>query len=177
MYPTAEVSSVRRRRMSTHPGGASSAWRAIRLERWDFTFVATLAPERDATGAIRELSPQGRYPKLAAVPLHQHGHGTFCSFRIAVSPGLTGVYALVVDGSVRYIGECEDLGKRFNMGYGNISPKNCYRGGQPTNCKINRCVLDVSKAGGSVNLYFHLTTDRKTVEKQLISRYTPPWNG
>lgn len=156
---------------------ASSATPAIRLHGRDFTFVTRLTPDRDATGAIKEFSPQARYTKAGSVPLHQHGHGTFCSFRILVPSRLVGVYALVVDGSVRYIGECEDLGKRFNAGYGNISPKNCYRGGQPTNCKINRRVLDMSKAGGSVDLYFHPTTDRKTVEKDLIARYTPPWNG
>ena len=116
------------------------------------------------------------FAKSDAVPLHKHGHGTFCKFRISVPKGLAGVYALVVDGSVRYIGECEDLGKRFNMGYGNISPRNCYEGGQRTNCKINRRVLDVSKAGGRVDLYFHPTPLRQTVEKQLVASCPPPWN-
>jgi len=88
-----------------------------------------------------------------------------------------GVYALMKDGAVCYIGECEDLGKRFNMGYGNISPKNCYQGGQPTNCKINHRVLEVSKAGGRIDLYFHQTSQRKAVEKLLIVRCSPPWNG
>jgi hypothetical protein len=148
----------------------------IRLGERDFAFVASLTPERDAAGAIRELSPQGRYTKSDAVPLHKHGQGTFCKFRIAVSKGLVGVYAMVVDGAVRYIGECEDLGKRFNMGYGNISPRNCYEGGQSTNCKINRRVFDMSKAGRRVDLYFHPTPQRKTVEEPLIARYIPPWN-
>src|SRR5438874_2306327 len=98
--------------MSTHSGGASYAPPAIRLEGWDFTFVAQLAPERDAAGAIRELSPQGQYTKFDAALLHKHGHGTFCKFHISVQTGLVGVYALVVAGSVRYIGECADLGKR-----------------------------------------------------------------
>ncbi|MGH2560697.1 MAG: GIY-YIG nuclease family protein [Thermomicrobiales bacterium] len=122
------------------------------------------------------MSPQGRYTKCDVSPLHKHGHGTFCKFLISVPKGLIRVYALVVDGSARYIGECEDLGKRFKMGYGNISPRNCYKGGQQTNCKINRRVLDVSKAGGRVDPYFHPTPQRKPVEKQLVSTYAPPWN-
>jgi hypothetical protein len=109
--------------------------------------------------------------------LHKHGYGAFCKFRISVPRGLIGVYALVVDGLVCYIGECEDLGKRFNTGYGNISPRNCYQGGQPTNCKINHRVLDVSNTGESVNLYFHSTSSRHLVEKRLITQFSPPWNG
>jgi hypothetical protein len=148
---------------------------ALVLGGRDFALVQHLAPERNEEGAIREVSPQGRYKK--AIPLHQYGHGTFCAFRIAVPAGLVGVYALVVDGSVRYLGECADLGTRFNGGYGTISPRNCYVGGQSTNCKINRRVLDVSKAGGRVDLYFHPTPQRKTVEAHLIAAYLPPWNG
>ena len=162
--------------MSPNSGGPALP-PAVRLGIYDFTFVASLVPERDSAGAIREFSPQSGYAKAGAVPLHKHGRGTFCRFRLAVPKGLSGVYALVVDGTVRYIGECEDLGKRFNAGYGNISPKNCYRGGQPTNCKINRWVLDMVKAGGRVDLYFHPTSQRKAVEQELIARHSPPWNG
>lgn len=150
---------------------------AVNFAGHDFTFVALLAPERDLAGVVREYSPQGRYAKAGAVPLHKYGLGTFCRFRLALPKGLSGVYALVLDGTVRYFGECEDLGKRFNTGYGNISPKNCYQGGQATNCKINRRILDAAKARGRVDLYFHPTPLRRTVEQQLIARYLPPWNG
>jgi hypothetical protein len=163
--------------MVLRSGSASPAPSAITLAGLAFTFVTQLNPERDATGVIRELSPQGRYTKAASVSLHRHGFGTFCSFRISVQPGLAGVYALVVNGSLCYIGKCVDLGKRFNAGYGNISPKNCYHGGRTTNCKINRWVLDVTKSGDRVSLYFHQTPQRHIVEKRLIANYTPPWNG
>jgi hypothetical protein len=143
----------------------------------NFRFVTALELERDATGGIRELSPQGRYEKSGTASLNQHGAGNFCKFRIPVPKYQVGVYALVEDGAVRYIGECEDLGKRFNAGYGNISPKNCYVGGQPTNCKINHHVLDIAKAGRRVLLYFYPTTDRYAVEKHLIGMYIPPWNS
>lgn len=157
--------------------GAVSAALAISLDGHDFGLVASLAPDYDASSTVQEFSPQGRYAKRNVVPLNDYGHGSFCKFRISVPTGLSGVYALVVDGSVRYIGECEDMRKRFNLGYGNISPRNCYRGGQPTNCKINRRVLDVSKAGGRVGLYFQPTSPRKAIEKHLIARLSPPWNG
>lgn len=163
--------------MSTSSGGTAGTLPTIRLGEWDFDFVETLAPALDAAGGIEEFSPQEQYMGKDAVPLHKHGHGTFCSFSIAVLPGREGVYALVVDGSARYIGECEDLRKRFNVGYGHISPRNCYRRGQSTNCKINHRVLGVSKAGGRVNLYFYQTTQRHTVEERLIAGCSPPWNG
>jgi hypothetical protein len=150
---------------------------AIRLGGYDFAFVASLDPVRDPTGAIAESSPQARYANAGTVPLHTHGRGPFCKVRIAVQRHLAGVYALVVDGAVRYVGECEDLGKRFNAGYGNISPRNCYDGGQPTNCKVNRRVLDVARAGGRVDLYFHPTPARKAVEAELLAICSPPWNG
>lgn len=162
--------------MSTHSDGAACASSAIRLGRHEFKFMEFLTPERDTSGAIQELSPQSRYMKCDAVPLHKHGHGTFCKFRISVPAKQAGVYALVANGSVRYIGECEDLGKRVNMGYGNISPRNCYEGGRRTNCKINHRVLDVCKAGGCVALYFYPTPQRHMVEKELIARCSPPWN-
>lgn len=159
------------------PGGAGGPPPVINLEGYDFRFVAPLVPVRDRSGAVMEYLPQGRYEKAEGVPLHQHGTGAFCRFRITAPKGLAGAYALTVNGDVRYIGECEDLGKRFNAGYGNISPKNCYKGGQPTNCKINRRVLDVSKGGERVDLYFHATLQRKMIEAQLIATCSPPWNG
>jgi len=152
----------------------------ITLQELSFDFVDSISPDRDASGSIHEFRPQQRYVKGNASLLHKYGDGTFCRFRIAVPQKvrrMPGVYALVVDGSVRYIGECKDLYKRFNAGYGNISPRNCYVGGQMTNCRINRRVLDESKSGRRVDLYFHATSCRFAVEKGLIASCAPPWNG
>ncbi len=140
-------------------------------------FAESLSPRRDESGRIVEISPQHLYEKADICPLHEHGHGTFCKFSISAANGLVGVYALIVGESVHYIGECADFRKRFNMGYGNISPKSCYKGGQPTNCKINRRVLDVTRSGGRVDLYFYSTDARKSVERELVTQYLPPWNG
>ena len=161
----------------TKSGACVGRAERLQLGEWGFELVASLAPERDQSGAIIEYSPQGRYQRAGTIPLHKHGHGTFCKFRINVPAAQAGVYALVVDGDVRYVGECDDLRERFNTGYGIISPRNCYAGGQMTNCKINRRVLDVSKAGNGVDVYFHPSSQRKSVEARLIEQYSPPWNG
>lgn len=167
----------RRKPVSIKVANDTSPLATIALGGYDFALAESLILERDASGAIVESRPQDRYDKAGIVPLHAHGHGSFCKFRISVPKGLTGVYALVVDGSVRYVGECADLGKRFGSGYGNISPKNCYEGGQRTNCRINRRVLEVAQAGGRVDLYFHETAERKTVERRILSSYSPAWNA
>jgi hypothetical protein len=61
----------------------------------------------------------------------------FCKFTVPRRYQTSGAYALTADGELRYIGERANLAARFNAGYGNISPKNCYRGGQETNCHLN----------------------------------------
>jgi hypothetical protein len=141
-----------------------------------FSFVGEITPEKNSSGNIREFTPQLNFSRAGFVPLHNYGKGSFCKFRISVKKGLAGVYAMAVAGDVVYIGECEDFRKRFNMGYGNISPRNCYVGGQPTNCRVNRLILDLAKQGGRIDLYFHLTPNRREVEALLISSYVPAWN-
>ena len=45
------------------------------------------------------------------------------------------------------MGECANLSVRFNAGYGNISPKNCFKGGQETNCRLNNLLYLAAAAG------------------------------
>ena len=114
---------------------------AIRIGQYDFRFVCVIEPERNFDGTIRELMPQVRYNNAAGWSLHQYGDGPFCKFKIPRNLNFSGVYALSVDHEIRYIGECEKLSQRFNAGYGNISPRNCFKGGQQTNCRINSLLL------------------------------------
>lgn len=150
---------------------------SLDVNGWIFHHVETLQPFLDDRGSPLLFSPQKRFTNMRSLPLHVYGEGPFCSFRIAKSKGLTGVYILVVNDCIRYVGECEDLCKRFNTGYGNISPRNCYVGGQATNCRINRKVLDVEQSGGKVDLYFLPTTDRKAIERELLADHHSVWNG
>jgi hypothetical protein len=62
------------------------------------------------------------------------------------------------------------------MGYGQISPRNCFDGGQPTNCKVNRHVLDAVAEGKQPELWFLETQHRKSIESELIRIFNPPWN-
>ena len=81
-----------------------------------------------------------------------------------------------VDDSIKYIGQCDNLSKRWNMGYGNISPKNCFVGGQSTNCRVNNLILDAFNANYLIKLFFHKTDELDVVEDDLINYLNPEWN-
>ena len=57
------------------------------------------------------------------------------------------------------------------MNYGSISPKNCYVGGQSTNCKVNNYIYGAAKSGKKLELYIYVTQNYIQVEKQLLSAY------
>lgn len=98
-----------------------------------------------------------------------------CRFTIPWIPR-EGVYLIRVNGSVKYVGECANLGHRFNTGYGNISPRNCYVGGQPMNCRINHHIYEAAKDNSEIKLHFHETNGSFEVERQLIEKLKPEWN-
>lgn len=84
---------------------------------------------------------------------------------------------MVANQEVIYIGECQNLSKRFNDGgYGTIHPRNCFKGGQSTNCRINALILGVAKQGCKIDLWFHASSDRYDVERRPILQLRPRWN-
>lgn len=145
--------------------------------RLRFIRVAALDPKRAADGSPQEFMPQDRYAKAATSVLNAHGLGPFCKFTIPWTHGAAGVYVITLDERPVYVGECRHLAQRFNMGYGAIQPKNCYVGGQATNCKLNSKVLNEAKQGRFPVLWFSETDDRYRVERELIATLRPPWNG
>lgn len=102
--------------------------------------------------------------------------GHFCKFKIPRECGESGVYAIVLDGAVKYIGECVNLAFRYNMGYGNISPRNCFVGGQETNCRINNLIYTEAQQDIEIGLWFFATVEYKAIEEQLRSEMRLEWN-
>jgi len=141
-----------------------------------FTFVTLLEPERDPSGAIRTFEPQNRYRNVRKLPLHRFGSGSFCHFGISRDLTMEGVYLLDAKAEIVYVGECVNLAQRFNSGYGAISPRNCYVGGQPTNCRINKLIMREAQKGNEIALWFCETADRKRLEERLIRELDPEWN-
>lgn len=147
------------------------------IGKYPFEYVCAIEPERDDTGKIRRFMPQSHYKNVRGLPVHQYGRGPFCRFRVPRNLQLQGVYTLLVDEQVKYVGECVNLSSRFNMGYGQISPRNCFVGGQRTNCKINRYILEVAETGRQIEVRFYETLERPAVEGELIASFRPPWNS
>lgn len=124
---------------------------------------------------IKEYAPQKQYANHEHLPVGPYGSGTFCRFSIR-TPVAPGVYLWVVAGEIIYIGETTNLLNRFNNGYGNISPRNCYIGGQSTNCKMNKVVMEYYKKGQVIDLYFLPTEDYKQIELSLLRRIHTKYN-
>lgn len=147
----------------------------------DFTMVGAIEPERSYDGRIVEFMPQVRYSKAATTPLNAAGKGPFCRFRVARQWPYAGLYILTSDGLPMYVGECANLSARWGPSqYGAISPKNCYTGGQSTNCRVNNAILLEAVKGASLALWFIAlngsTGERRSAETELIQVVRPPWN-
>lgn len=146
---------------------------------YPFRFVQELEPKRSFRREIEQYFPQTSYRKKQDSELHKYGQGPFCRFPILSKRYnlVSGVYALFDSKCLLYVGQTINLAQRFNVGYGNISPRNCYIGGQPTNCKINAMVLQKYLNGEHIYLYFCETRDYDRIEHELIFKLQPPYNG
>ena len=141
-----------------------------------FYRLGRLEAERDPDGSIREYIPHNRFNNHQGQPLHEFGKGPFCRLALPYLPHDSGVYALPRTNDICYIGRTVNLRKRFSDGYARISPRNCFVGGQPTNCRVNLIILDEIKAGRPVTLFFHRCEDYQDFERQLLRSLCPAWN-
>lgn len=148
----------------------------MEIDGTEFRFICGLKFKVGADGQVASLMPQHRYKNVKNLPLNAYGAGPFCKFRVPGRLNASGVYALMVEGSVKYIGECVSLSNRFNAGYGNISPRNCFKGGQETNCRINVLIHAESTQGHEVELWFYGTSEHKQLEKRLLDTGCYEWN-
>lgn len=145
------------------------------LMGYNFEFIQQLIPECNADGSVKKYYPQKSYDNIKNLPLLKNGNGAFCRFQIDAED-VPGVYLWVVNNEVIYIGETAKLRMRFNTGYGNISPRNCFIGGQSTNCKMNKVAMSYFENGNSINLYFLKTTDYKKIELELLHSMKTKYN-
>lgn len=157
------------------PSYQQSAIQSIIVQGYKFDWVCRINPETSDDGGIHKLYPQSRYVNKRNLALNQYGEGPFCRFRIPKNFRRSGVYAILVDDVLQYIGECVNLSGRYNVGYGNISPRNCFKGGQETNCRINNQIFQSSSQSKRIDLYFMNTDDFKAIEK-ILRKKNPPWN-
>ena len=83
-----------------------------------FRFVTTIQPRRGTGGVVATYT----HKAPAGKRLNPYGRGPFCRFAVPTTWPYAGVYALTVDDEVVYVGECENLSRRFGpQGYGTIA--------------------------------------------------------
>ena len=158
----------------------------IMLEKYAFKLTAQIELKINKFGIPLEYHPADRYENKRSLKLNAYGDKPFCRFTLKphgipdLSLNKAGVYA-IAGASVKYIGKTNTtLNQRFN-GYGSIQPRNCYEGGQSTNCHINHNVLEDVKARETLWVYFHETQEPDHVEAYLLNSLVatgrrPPWN-
>jgi hypothetical protein len=150
----------------------------IRLLDYHFVHAATIEPERGTDGAPLKFMPHPQYALAETTPLNRHGAGPFCRFRVDGLPSTSGAYALTIDGELAYVGIAKDLARRWGtQGYSRISPRNCYVGGQSTNCKVNNRILIAACGGERIDLWMYETLAPAPVESKVIRHLRPPWNS
>jgi hypothetical protein len=148
----------------------------MNLAGYEFIHICRIEPILDAGGTVRKYLPQDKFSNERSLPLNRYGLGPFCKFRIPTHYRASGVYAVMVGQIIKYIGECRHLSLRYNMGYGNISPRNCFKGGQETNCRLNDLIFGATADGADVDLWFHQTTTFKVAELELLAIQRSEWN-
>jgi hypothetical protein len=136
---------------------------------YQFRLVATLKPERDDCGKLREYNPRDKYGRhLSDAP--------FCKFVFPDAFHISGVYGIYVDDRIVYIGETNRLSRRFGPGeYGEIVAPDPVDS-QTTNRRVNHGILEAARVGSRVNVWFHQTAERHNVEALIIGRLDLPWN-
>jgi len=147
-----------------------------RIGGYDFRYICNIEPEREINGKVLAFMPQSRFENENHVALNKYGKGPFCKFKIPRNLEFPGVYALMEESDLKYIGECVELSASYNMGYGNISPRNCFIGGQETNCRINNLIFQQISAGLEISLWFFFTINYKSIESRLRALLLPSWN-
>lgn len=125
------------------------------LERRVLSHAGRLFVEQDADGTVLTHSPlagmaavEQRYPAWALGPFG----------RIEPEndlPSAPGVYALVTQGTVRYVGGSSDLARTFGQrsGLGDISRRDAQNPRREEHCRLNRLVTAEARAGITVDLY------------------------
>lgn len=150
----------------------------LTLDGQTFRHAARISPEAGPGGKPLEHMPQPRYHAADSTPLNRHGHGPFCRFSVAGLPAAPGLYAVTVAQELVYVGIAkESLQERWGpKGYAQIHPRNCFKGGQSTNCKVNHAILLAARKGLAVDLWMQLAEQPRPLEGRLIAKFAPPWN-
>ena len=141
--------------------------------KYMFEYQCDIKAEVNENGDIITYNPADKYKKKASTNLNDYGNSEFCYLSKMNLCKDSGVYAVYEDDKLIYIGRAKNLCSRWSrVNYGAISPKNCYLGGQSTNCKINSYICERLKEGKKLELYFYKAEEYINVESVLLDKYS-----
>lgn len=148
---------------------------------YEFRPMGHIEPLKNEGGSVFTDQPQFRYKNTRGRAYNPNCNDTteFTRFRVEGLPKDSGVYVWLLDGekTLSYIGRAKNLNERFSSkGYDRISPRNCFVGGQSTNCKMNHEVLKQYQDGKRFRLYILETKDFVAVEAALLNAYNTRLN-
>lgn len=144
-----------------------------------FNRACEIDADRAKDGSLLLDSPHSRYANLKKLSLHAHGVGPFVRLRTENLPADPGVCVVVSqDSSVFYVGRARDsIRQRWSpQGYAVIHARNCYQGGQSTNCRINLLISKELAQHRSLELWVLIDLDPTPIESAIIRSLRPPWN-
>lgn len=149
------------------------------LLRTPFESAGELDATRDSIGEVATFFPHLRFANPNGLSLNPHGLGPFSRLIVPELPDRPGVYAVLSrDQDVLYVGRARDsLRNRWGRrGYAVIDPRNCFVGGESTNCHINGLITDGLSRGEAYTLWFHVIDPPHVLERELRSGLRPIWN-
>jgi hypothetical protein len=151
------------------------------IDGFIFDYASNIDLRRTPDGNPVLETPHLRYANLKNLPLNPYGLGPFSRLILQKLPLKPGVYTIVNDtNQILYIGKTRDsISERWSTrGYAVIHPRNCFVGGQETNCRINNLIVQTVSSRIRLGLYAHVTDRSKVdeIETTLITRLRPPWN-
>lgn len=150
----------------------------MRLGDYDFAEACQIDAVRNPDGTVATYTAYERFANPRDLSLNPYGLGPFVRLRLSNRLStVPGVYAVVRHGDVLYVGRTQNLAERWGRrNYAVIDPRNCYTGGQSTNCRINNLLGSELIDGGALALWVYETTDIETVETAVFRAIRPSWN-
>jgi len=151
----------------------------VDIQGYKFSFGSKIDAERDGNGQILTWAPKEKYYKDDR-PLHASGSGPFATLSLGDVPDEIGVYAVLRNAQdVMFVGATKDsFAKRWGKaaGFTSISPSACFKGGEPTFCRVNHSILVELQSGKQMSLWIFPTQDPVSIKKGIIGAKLPPWN-
>lgn len=150
----------------------------VQLLDWTFTLAGPIDAARDETGVPVTYTAWERFANPKGLALNKWGAGPFVRLQPPPLPKLPGVYTVTKGELVQYVGIAKaNLFERWGRrGYSVIDPRNCFVGGQSTNCHLNHLIGDRLGRDERLDLWFLTDPEPRPIELSLIRALRPPWN-